>query len=228
MAPTDLPRTNRIAGRIGDPYERAYAIGQMALVLSARDKAAASRLIDEALSSLAAVAAQQKETYLNTQGAAATAATLLEVVGLIDPQRVPEVLWRTLALRGPRLENEREEIGRLGTDAVIAMLVLPYDRAIAQALLDAILVRLPRLIAGGVSYFREPLFAAPAIIAPQRAIALLEKLPHEPTPLRRQGWTKERQLVARLLASQGEDRRRLLQQMTGFWRPDGHDLVDDD
>ena len=64
-----------------------------------------------------------------------------------------------------------------------------YDRSIAQALLDPILVRLPRLVAGGVSYFPDPLFGAPAVIDPQRAIALVEGLPTEPHPLRRQGWT---------------------------------------
>ncbi len=102
------------------------------------------QLVDEALTSLAAVAAQKKETYVNTQCAASTAATLIEVTERIDPQRVSEILWRTLALRGPRCEEEREEIGRLGTDAVIAILALPYDRSIAQALLNPILVRLPR------------------------------------------------------------------------------------
>ena len=146
----------------------------------------------------------------------------------IDPQRVSEVLWRTLALRGPRCEDEREENSRLGTDAVIAMLVLPYDRSIAQALLGPILVRLPRLVAGGVSYFPEPLFAAPAFIDPPQAIALVEALPTEPHPLRRQGWTRERNLVVRILASQGDDRRHIVQQMTGFWSPDEYDLVDDD
>jgi hypothetical protein len=200
----------------------------MALALSQSDKPAATQLVDEALTSLAAIAAQKMETYVNTQCAASTAATLLEVMERIDPQRVSEVLWRTLALRGPRCDDERAENGRLGTDAVIAMLVLPYDRPIAQALLDPILVRLPRLVAGGVSYFPEPLFAAPAVIDPHRAITLIEGLPTEPHPLRRQGWTRKRNLVARILASQGDDRRHLLQQMTGFWRPDAYDLVDDE
>lgn len=228
MTPHDLPRARQIAGKISDPYTQAYTIGQMALVVSQTDKAVARQLVDEALTSLATVAARQRETYLNTQCAASTAATLLEVIERTDPQRVSEVLWRTLALRGPRCEDDREEIGRLGTDAVIAMLVLPYDRSIAQALLDPILVRLPRLVAGGASYIPNPLFAAPAVIDPQRAITLVEGLPTEPNPSRRQGWTVQRNLVARILASQGGERRHLLQQMTGFWRPDAYDLVDDE
>ena len=195
MAPKDPARARRIAGKISDPYAQAYTLGQMALALSPSDKPAAAQLVDDALSSLAAVAAQKKETYVNTQSAASTAATLLEVMERIDPQRVPEVLRRTLALRGPRCEEEREENGRLGADGVIAMLVLPYDRSIAQALLDPLLVRLPRLISGGVSYFANPLFAAPAFIDPQRAVALVAGLPTEPHPLRRQGWTRERNLV---------------------------------
>ena len=110
---------------------------------------------------------------------------------------------------------------------MIAMLVNPYDHAIAQALLEPVLVRLPRLIAGGDSYFPDSLFAAPAIVDPG-AIALVEALPARQGSHAGQGWTKQRQLVARLLASQGEDRRHLVQQMTGFWRPDSYDLVDDD
>ena len=59
--------------------------------------------------SLGATAAQEKETYLNTGGAASTAATLLEVVDRIDRDRVPEFLWRALALpdRGWRLNVTR-------------------------------------------------------------------------------------------------------------------------
>jgi hypothetical protein len=145
-----------------------------------------------------------------------------------DRERVSEVAWRTLAMRGRRCENERREVGRLGSEAVIAMLVLPHDPSIAHALLDPVLDRLPRLIAGGVSYFPDPLFAARAVIDPQRAIGLVEALPADPNPLRRQGWTKQRHLVARVPASQGDDRRHLVQDLTGFWRPDAFDLVDED
>ena len=186
------------------------------------------RLVDEALTSLAAIAAQKKETYVNTQCAASTAAMLLEVVERVAPDRISEILWRSLALRGPRCEDEREEVGRLGTDAVIAMLALPYDRSIAQALLDPILIRLPRLVAGGLSYVPDPLFGGPAVVNPRRAVLIVKGLPTEPNPLRRHGWTHQRQFVARILASQGEDRRHLVQQMTGFWDPDGHDLVVED
>ncbi len=228
MAPRDLPRARGIAARISDPYTQAYTLGQMALALSQSDKPAATRLVEEALNSLAAVASQKKETYINTQCAASTAATLLEVVGRIDPERISEILWRSLALRGPRCEDERAEIGRLGTDAVIAMLVLPYDRSIAQALLDPVLVRLPRLVAGGVSYVPDVLFGASAAIDPHRAVTLVADLPDEPVPLRRQGWTRQRNLVARLLAAEGEERHHVIQELTGFWRPDAHDLVDDD
>ena len=228
MAPRDLPRARTIAARINDPYTQAYTLGQMAFVLGRSDSSAAMGLVDEALSSLTTVASRKKEAYVNTQCAAATAATLLDVVQRIDPRQVPETLWRVLALRGPRCEDEREELGRLGTEAEIAMLVLPYDRAIAHALLEPVLVHLPRLIAGGVSYFPEQLFAGPAVIDPHKAVAMMASLPTEPHPLRRQGWKTERNLVARLLASQGEERRHLLQEMTRFWRPDAHDLVGDD
>ena len=193
MAPRDLPRARAIAGKINDPYTQAYTLGQMAFVLGQSDKSAAMGLVDEAYSSLAAIASRKKEAYVNTQCAASTAATLLEVVERIDPRQVPETLWRVLALRGPRCEDEREELGRLGTEAEIAMLVLPYDRAIAHALLEPVLVHLPRLIAGGVSYFPEQLFAGPAVIDPHRAVGLMENLPTEPHPLRRQGWNRRAQ-----------------------------------
>jgi hypothetical protein len=228
MAPHDHERARRIAGEIGDPYVKNYTMGQMALALSRSNKTASTLLVDEALTSLAAVADEKKETYVNAQCAASTAATLLEVVDRINPERVSEIVWRTLALRGPRREDEHEEVGRLATDAVIAILVLPYDQSIAHDLLEPIIERLPRLIAGGVSYFPDPLFAAPAVIDPERAVALVEALPEQPNPVRRQGWTKQRHLVARVIASQGDDRRHVIQELTGFWRPDAFDLIDDD
>ncbi len=183
--------------------------------------------MDEAYRALEAIAAK-KESYLNTRCAASTAATLLEAVERIDPGRVSEYLWRALALRGPRYEDEREEVGRLGTDAVIAMLILPYEPAIAHALLEPVFVRLPRLVAGGTGYLPDAMFGGPAVVDPGRAAALMAALPAAPDSQRRQGWTRQRRLVARLLASQGDERRRLVQQMTGFWSPDEFDLVSDD
>ena len=105
MAPRDLPRARAIAGKINDPYTQAYTLGQMAFVLGQSDKSAAMGLVDEAYSSLAAIASRKKEAYVNTQCSASTAATLLEVVERIDPRQVPETLcWRTgpawAALRG--------------------------------------------------------------------------------------------------------------------------------
>jgi hypothetical protein len=137
-------------------------------------------------------------------------------------------LWRSLALRGPRREDEREEVGRLATDAVHALLVVRQEPAVATALLRPIVERLPRLIAGGVGYLPDVLFAAPAAIQPERAFAIIEGLPTEKTSLRRQGWTPQRVLVARVLAASDDDLERITQQMTGFWDADGYDLVVDD
>ena len=168
MAPGDLPRAAGIAAKITDPYTRAYALGQMALALSGATRRAPVSFSKKPWARLLRSPRRKRKRISTHRGEASTAATLLKVVERIDRDRVPEFLWRALALRGRRLEIERDEIGRLGTDAVIAMLVNPYDHAIAQALLEPILARLPRLIAGGDSYFPDPLFAAPAIVDPRR------------------------------------------------------------
>jgi protocatechuate 3,4-dioxygenase beta subunit len=227
MAPKDRERARRIAEKIADPYTKGYALGRMAQALAASDKAAAARMLDDALAWLETVS-RGKETYVNSQSAAATAATLLEAVQAVDPSRVPEFVWRSLSLRGPRRENEREEVSRLATDAVHAVLVFPHDPAVAKALLRPVLDRLPRLISGGVSYFPDAVFAAPAALEPREAFALTEGLPAEKDPLRRQGWTPQRVLVARVLTASSGDLDRMTQQITGFWDADGYDLAGDE
>ena len=228
MAPKDRERARRIAGKIADPYTKGYTLGRMALAFRSIDKASARHLLDETMASLETLAREGKETYVNSQSAAATAATLLEVAEAIDPSQVGEILWRSLSLRGPRREDEREEVSRLATDAVHAILVAPHDPTVAKALLRPVMDRLPRLIAGGVSYLPDPLFAAAAVIEPSHAVALIEHLPSEKNPLRRQGWTPQRILVARILAASDHDLKQITQQLTGFWDADGYDLVGDD
>jgi hypothetical protein len=227
MAPTDRERAQRIAGKLTIPYTRAYALGMMALALSEKDKEAAVSLLDEALASLVARAGSEKENYANSQSAAATTALLLPVAERIDPGRVSETHWRALALRGPRCDDEHEEVGRLGSEAVTAMMVARYDRSVAQVLLGPILDRLARLIAGGVSYLPDPLFEAPAVIDPRRAVALVESLPAATDPSHGDRG-RRRLIVAEMLALHGADRWRTVVQGAGFWDVDGYDLVDDD
>jgi hypothetical protein len=197
-----------------------------ALAASAQDREAASRLLDEALAVLEAHARAGPEEYGNAQSSAATVALLLPVVEQLDPGRVSEVLWRSLALRGPRRDVEHEEVRRLATDAVTAMGVARYDRAVAAALLGPVLDRLPRLIAGGVGYFPEPLFSAAAIVDPRRAVALAGSLPADTDPDRGE-WSHRRLLVAEMLALHGADRWRELARQAGFWDAEDEDLVDD-
>ena len=52
MALADLPRTERIAATIDDPILRAYARGTIARALSATDKTAAARTLDQAFDDL--------------------------------------------------------------------------------------------------------------------------------------------------------------------------------
>ena len=117
--------------------------------------------------------------------------------------------------RAAQRRTVRLEVGRLATDAIHAILLAPHNPAVAKALLRPVMDRLPRLIAGGVSYLPDPLFAAAAVIEPSHAVALIEHLPTEKNPLRRQGWAPQRILVARVLAASDHDLKQIAQQLTG-------------
>jgi hypothetical protein len=226
MITKDRERARRIAGEIGDPSARAYTLGMMALALIVEDKDTAGQLLDEALVFLAALAGPGNDKITNIQ-AATTAAVLLPVVEQLDPGRVSEVLWRAIALRRPRRDDDHEEIRRLGSEAVTSLMVARYDRAIAQTLLGPILDRIPGLIAGGVSYLPETLFTAAAIVDPHRAVALIEGLPADSDSSRGR-WDEMRRNVAEMLSLPGAERRRRAVQEAGFWDVDGYDLGDDD
>jgi hypothetical protein len=222
MAPIDRERAYRIAGQIGDPCWRAHGLGMMGLALSASDQRTAARLLDEATMALVALGGSWDESGAYAEPAV-TAATLLPVAEAIEPGQVAELLWRALALRRPRCDGEFWEVRRLGADAAAAMMVARYDRTIAQAVLEPILERLPHLIAGGVSYFPETLFVAPAVVDPRRAVALLESLPEESSPRNSSAWSQQRMRVAEMLTLQGAERWRRAIQHAGFWDVDGDD-----
>ena len=222
MAPKDRERAHRIAGQICDPCWRAYGLGMMALVLSTSDRDTAAGLLDEAMKLLIALDGSGDESGGYAEPAV-TAAVLLPVAEVIDPGRVSEVLWRALSLRRPRCDVEHREVRRLGAEAATAMMVARYDRTVANALLGPILDRLPRLIAGGVSYFPEPLFVAPVVVDPRRAVALIEGLPEVSNPRNSSDWTEQRWRVAEMLALHGAGRWRRAIQHAGFWDVDGDD-----
>jgi hypothetical protein len=107
------------------------------------------------------------------------------------------------------------------------MMAARYDRTVTRALLDPLMDRLPRLVAWGVSYLPDSIFAAPAFVDPRRAVALVAGLPAADDP-RRGDWGAQRRLIARVLSAWGDDRGRLAVQYAGFWSVDAYDLVDDD
>ena len=224
MASNDRERACRIVRQIGDPCWRAYGLGMMGLALGASDRHAAAMLLDEAMMSLSAMegSGDEKGAYAEP---AVTAAILLPAAEAIDPGRVSETLWRALSLRRPMCDVEYEEVRRLGAEAVTAMMVARYDRAIAEALLGPILDRLPRLIAGGVTYFPEPLFVAPTVVDPWRAVALVQGLPEDSDPRNSSSWVEQRRRVAEMLALHGADRWRRAIQHAGFWDVDEERLI---
>jgi hypothetical protein len=229
MAPKDLARARGIAAKVEDPCQRAYALGVMALALADSDKPAANRLLDEAYAGLVALAESGKDRFNNYYNAPTVAAGLLPTVERVDPGRLSEFLWRTVALRPPRADDEREEVGRLSSDAATAMLVSRYDREAARALIEPALARIPGLVAGGAGYLPDVLLSAPAVVDPRRAASLVDGLPDQPDPRRGgEARSRARRLVARMLATHGDERERRVIESLGLWVVDTYDIAGDD
>jgi hypothetical protein len=229
MAPKDLARARKIADTRISPDAagyRPYALGLMAQAIAASDRAAALGLIVQAYSSLeelALIGRSARPVFVEVAGA------LLPVVEQVAPERLPEFLGRTLALRPLRGDQtETIESGVASTTAALAMLVARYDRAAAAHLLE------PELKKAGTyqglfgnDYVTWRVLAAESVIDPRRAVALVDALPDDPGTGTDPTATKNmaRMHVARLLALHGADRwQYVYENFLYLWTPDQRNL----
>jgi hypothetical protein len=227
MAPTDLTRARRIAdSRISPdlPVYGPYTLGLMAQAIAATDKVGARRLIRDAYRGLEGLAAREQPLARN--GALDVAAGLLPVVEQVEPERLPEFLGRTLALRGPSGDQaDPGEVATVRSKALLAMMVARYDRRLAARLLEPELREIgTHSVRAGLSDFATTnVLSALALIDPQQAVERVLALPDDPgtgTDTRTTE-NRARMVVAKILALHGADRwRHLYEDFMYLWTPD--------
>ena len=138
MVSVDPKRAMALAAGMTDHRHKARALGAMALALSEtkKDPATASRLLDEAFAVLDEAVASNQDDWNGLSMACTAAAGLLPIIERVDARRLPEFLWRVLALRPPIPgPNGREGIFDIAS-ARVAVMAARYDRTIARQLFD--------------------------------------------------------------------------------------------
>ncbi|HEX7377913.1 MAG TPA: hypothetical protein VF278_12410, partial [Pirellulales bacterium] len=133
MATADAERAARLARSYVDPCELAFALGNVAYALAAKDRKAAVDLLDEAYG-LLDHADESGVTRTLFRDAAITAAALLPVAEKIDPALVEGYFWRSLSLRQPWPTLGDMPILREIRVAELAALIARYDRSVARDL----------------------------------------------------------------------------------------------
>ena len=98
------------------------------------------------------------------------AAALLPVAERVDPRLVPELFWRAASLHAPR------PVAEARSDAVFALLMARYDRAVALAFFEPLAAR----ALADPDADLEPLVAAAAALDPALAARLVDGLPEAP------------------------------------------------
>jgi RNA polymerase sigma factor (sigma-70 family) len=215
MAPVDLERAQRIAGRIPDPYYKAHAYGVMAQALAATKPAQAIELLHRAFGVLTDQVEAGKDFFNSFYNAPVVAALLLHTAEQIDPKLVPEFLWWALSLRTPLSDEETENPFSQSSEAALALLISHYDRALARVLLVPVARHAPALLTSGMP---RALIAALVAVDPKEATEVFLKLPA--------GSDKQRLVAdfAKALALDDEERWRNTYAEVGMWFVDDEDL----
>src|SRR5262249_52473686 len=141
-------------------------------------------------------------TRQSRSDAAAVAASLLPAVEAVDATRLRELVWRAVALRGPRPNDRGESWG--GWSSGLAMNLARYDRKAAAAVLEPARAEFGALDAGS---YRQPYLAMEEVhVDPRRAVALIEGLPEDATVDRIERKNGARLMTAKTLGMSQSDR----------------------
>lgn len=199
MARSDLARARKILDMIDQPIGlesfpspslRFEGLARMASELAATNPAGARGLLDEALAGFQKLAHDG-----DRDGGSCSMAELLPMVESIEPDRLQERLWLTLACR--QTLAAQPDSNAVNMRVRLAMLVSRYDRAMAAALIAPALERLGELVVEvGNDSFVFHSSAAAAIISPlvvydtRAAAALIQALPDSArkVPERKDNW----------------------------------------
>ncbi|MEQ8766938.1 MAG: carboxypeptidase-like regulatory domain-containing protein [Planctomycetota bacterium] len=173
MAPRDLIRTRRLIESLGDSGQRAGALAVCAEAVLPYSSERAESLLGEAFDELDKVSISNDE--MARVPTAAIGAALLPIAERVAPERVSELLVRSLALRRPVPWPAflGSEVERLEAEASLALFVARYDGELARALLDDV-------VSAAGAWIDEPglsrrILEARTILSPSEAFDSLER-----------------------------------------------------
>ena len=181
IAAEDAPRARRLLDLLRVPTRPGievpdalpfYGLGLIAGAQAAGNPPLARVLLDEAFEGL-----EKLNRRLNLP-ASCVMAGLLPVVEKVDPDRLNERVWQA-ASRRHDWSSDADAVA-LGESAALAILIGPYDRALADAIFAPVAAMLPGLThaAGRLSgYNQSPLFKAVAAYDPRAVRPVLDALP---------------------------------------------------
>ncbi|HEV3022418.1 MAG TPA: hypothetical protein VGX76_08120, partial [Pirellulales bacterium] len=199
-APVDPGRAREAVELIANPGLKALAEGWMAEGLGKSDAKAAAGQLDRAYDALAKLAEGESQPMFGYHSAPVLAARFLPIVETIQPDRLEEYLWRSLALRLPLAKQGERVEPTIATRVYVAMFLARYDRDLARELLADSLAETGR---GPTEYslMVEGWYATAAVIDAGSAVAQYEKLADD-LPSKSQ----VRSALVGILSKHGEER----------------------
>jgi protocatechuate 3,4-dioxygenase beta subunit len=212
MAAHDLERARRLAAPLGELNLPPQLDAIAARARVATNPREARALLDSAFRQFERIAEGPVDRPAHKE-VAASMAMCLSVVARIDPTLVPEYLARCLAARpGRSVEPDRESIPQA---SLLAMLLARYDREAAEIVFE----RVPEgLNAPTTNPFQANATLAvikeAAAIDPRAALAIVDRMPDDPTGAVDTRWGNDRRKLDARLAlatalSRPLDRRRI-------------------
>jgi hypothetical protein len=187
MSTVDLPRARRIAGRIKIEVLRGYALGRMAEMLNASDRATSRQLRAEAFRAFEQAMGRGMGGVWGAASAAVMAAALLPAIERTDPDRLAEAVDRILALRWyPRtvldLSMTRPDTSGLKAmqaNATLAAILARYDHELARSIAGPIIERLKQPLSKVENQFLDRYAILPtlALADPEATAQLVEVIP---------------------------------------------------
>jgi RNA polymerase sigma factor (sigma-70 family) len=201
MAAVDLPRARHIAERIKIDVLRGFALGRIAEVVGATDRATARRLRAEAFRAFDQAMEKGMGGVWGARTAAVMAAALLPGIEQTDPDHLAEAVDRILSLRWyPRnvMDLMMTRPDTMRAHAALAAILARYDHALARSIAQPIIERLKKPFSDIDNQFfdRYAVLGTLALADPEATAELVEVIPD----LKEEGLGQSRDIVRVIVA----------------------------
>jgi protocatechuate 3,4-dioxygenase beta subunit len=223
MAAKDLSRARALADRLLDPELRLSAYGAMARTLAKSDRTAAAALLEELFAAYEKRAGESNDALNSYRADCVQAAGLLAVAEQLDADLLERCFWKALALRPPRPSRGDPTGGYEQMVSSLAILLGPYDRTVARAVLEPAARRVRTLVQDDRNAVARALFAAATVIDPAWAVALLDALPESAATASNRPKDSARRFIADVLARGPRERREHLADRYAYFHQDSRD-----